>query len=188
MWRLTRLQGWLNSREVQEALGVPLNWTADPIVTEIAFIYGTGDAARQDAGHLKRVLDAGVKVAMVFGDVDHRCNCTQRRSEHDGATSTNENQGSAPKMSRCPYRTPPLPNSTVLVMSPSSCPQATSPASSASTTPSRSRALHRQATRRDTTPLRPCLRSSRGRWQELMSQVVPSICQRVVTAQLDRVM
>ena len=66
---------YFNSLPVQEALGVPLNWSNPSIAVQNAMFVGTGDAARQTYAHLQRVLDAGIKVAMVYGDLDHRCNC-----------------------------------------------------------------------------------------------------------------
>ncbi|KAK8029456.1 hypothetical protein PG993_010747 [Apiospora rasikravindrae] len=66
--------GYLNSREVQEALGVPLNFTGFASAPNDAFIK-TGDFMLghnvADLGHL---LDKGVKVAFMYGDRDYQCN------------------------------------------------------------------------------------------------------------------
>ncbi|KAI9814390.1 MAG: hypothetical protein M1827_003246 [Pycnora praestabilis] len=66
--------GFLNQAHVQAALGVPINFTANAPTVAKAFAK-TGDNAK--AGFLRdlgRVLDGGVKVAMVYGDRDFVCN------------------------------------------------------------------------------------------------------------------
>jgi hypothetical protein len=67
--------GYLNSREVQLALGVPLNFTGLSTAVAQAFVE-TGDFIR---GHnlelLGNLLDKGVRVALVYGDRDYQCNC-----------------------------------------------------------------------------------------------------------------
>lgn len=67
--------GFLARQWVQAALGVPLNYTGYSDVAYKAFIQ-TGDLVRggrlADIGNL---LDRGVKVAMIYGDRDHSCNC-----------------------------------------------------------------------------------------------------------------
>ncbi|KAM5477095.1 hypothetical protein MauCBS54593_000366 [Microsporum audouinii] len=69
--------GYLAKTEVQEALGVPANHT-DPSYTVEHVFNVTGDYVRSDkGGHLldiANLLDAGVKVAMVYGDRDFICN------------------------------------------------------------------------------------------------------------------
>lgn len=67
--------GYLNSRETQLALGVPLNFTG--LSTAVANVFfETGDFIR---GHnlelLGGLLDSGVRVALVYGDRDYQCNC-----------------------------------------------------------------------------------------------------------------
>jgi carboxypeptidase C (cathepsin A) len=67
-------QGYLARRDVQVALGVPVNFTN--IANGVYETFDvTGDDARggyvEDIGFL---LDAGVKVAMVYGDRDYMCN------------------------------------------------------------------------------------------------------------------
>ncbi|KAJ7265059.1 Alpha/Beta hydrolase protein [Mycena rebaudengoi] len=66
--------GYLNTREVQLALGVPLNFTGFSNSVNQAFT-GTGDFIR---GHnleiLGQLLDSGIKVALVYGDRDYQCN------------------------------------------------------------------------------------------------------------------
>jgi carboxypeptidase D len=59
---------------VQKELGTPLNFTAVSSSANDDFI-GTGDAIRT-AGmkSIEYLLDAGVKVAMMYGDRDYRCN------------------------------------------------------------------------------------------------------------------
>ena len=66
--------GYLNTREIQQALGVPLNFTGSS--APVAKIFeATGDFVR---GHnlaiLGQLLDRGIKLAMVYGDRDYQCN------------------------------------------------------------------------------------------------------------------
>ncbi|KAL7893039.1 Alpha/Beta hydrolase protein [Trichoderma sp. SZMC 28014] len=66
--------GYLNSREVQLALGVPLNFTGLSTAVAQAFVE-TGDFIR--GGNLKvlgDLLNSGVRVALVYGDRDYQCN------------------------------------------------------------------------------------------------------------------
>jgi hypothetical protein len=64
----------LNNAEIQQALGVPLNWTGQSIPVAVGF-NATGDFI---LGHglrkLGNLLDRGVKVALVYGDRDYQCN------------------------------------------------------------------------------------------------------------------
>ncbi|KAF2637301.1 alpha/beta-hydrolase [Massarina eburnea CBS 473.64] len=66
--------GYLNQAHIQQALGVPLNFTGASALNMAAF-NNTGDFVR---GHQLRdlgtLLDRGVKVALVFGDRDYQCN------------------------------------------------------------------------------------------------------------------
>lgn len=67
--------GFLNQKWVQRELGVPVNFTANSATVVSLFIGATGDFFR--AAGLKKVnylLQSGVKVAMVYGDRDFRCN------------------------------------------------------------------------------------------------------------------
>jgi carboxypeptidase D len=72
---------YLNRPDVQDALGVPLNFTYDSTLMNAVFglptpytILGTGDTVRQ-AGlpNLEYLLSNGVKIALAFGDRDYRC-------------------------------------------------------------------------------------------------------------------
>ncbi|KAF1958446.1 alpha/beta-hydrolase [Byssothecium circinans] len=66
--------GYLNRADIQQALGVPLNFTGASALNMVAF-NNTGDFVR---GHqikdLGKLLDRGVKVALMFGDRDYQCN------------------------------------------------------------------------------------------------------------------
>ncbi|KAK7192631.1 hypothetical protein DPSP01_006571 [Paraphaeosphaeria sporulosa] len=66
--------GYLNSAEVQAALGVPLNFTGNSVPISEGF-YMTGDFVR---GHglaaLRNLLHKGANVALVYGDRDYQCN------------------------------------------------------------------------------------------------------------------
>ncbi|KAL4919475.1 Alpha/Beta hydrolase protein [Aspergillus aurantiobrunneus] len=68
--------GYLSQHWVQDALGVPINFTEsiDSVYTGFS---GTGDYPRSDVhGYLEDlayVLDSGIKVALVYGDRDYAC-------------------------------------------------------------------------------------------------------------------
>ncbi|KAK6438255.1 hypothetical protein LTR95_005548 [Oleoguttula sp. CCFEE 5521] len=59
---------------VQEALGVPVNFTSTSNLVTNQFVYGSGDFVRR-AGlpDIEYLLDQGVKVALIYGDWDYRC-------------------------------------------------------------------------------------------------------------------
>ncbi|KAL3472833.1 alpha/beta-hydrolase [Aspergillus californicus] len=69
--------GYLAKSEVQQALGVPVNWTDISGAVGQAF-NNSGDYAREDMNgyinDLGALLDSGVKVALVYGDRDFACN------------------------------------------------------------------------------------------------------------------
>lgn len=52
-----------------------MNFTlsADAVVNN--FFTSTGDCMIVDKSYLEQVLNAGIGVAMVYGDRDYRCNC-----------------------------------------------------------------------------------------------------------------
>ncbi|RDW78733.1 putative carboxypeptidase S1 [Aspergillus mulundensis] len=68
--------GYLSQHWVQEALGVPINFTESVDSVYAGFSY-TGDYPRSDVrGYLEDiayVLDSGIKVALVYGDRDYAC-------------------------------------------------------------------------------------------------------------------
>lgn len=68
------LLGYLNQRHVQEAIGVPLNYT--PFCPHVAKAFGQiGDDARDGVlDDLAYLLDNGVKFALMYGDRDLICN------------------------------------------------------------------------------------------------------------------
>lgn len=70
-----RTAGFLNQAWVQQALGVPLNFTATSPVADQVYTSVVGDAIRTNITHLEYVLQQDLKIAMVFGDRDYRCNC-----------------------------------------------------------------------------------------------------------------
>ncbi|KAI6402293.1 hypothetical protein MCOR23_003974 [Pyricularia oryzae] len=65
--------GWLNNGKVRRKLGARVNYTETSGPTETAFAM-TGDFMRSSTDELVGLIDAGVKVALVFGDRDFRCN------------------------------------------------------------------------------------------------------------------
>lgn len=64
-----------NQRWVQEALGVPVNFTLSAESVVMNMLYGTGDLVMPTYETLEYILDAGVGVAFVYGDRDFDCNC-----------------------------------------------------------------------------------------------------------------
>jgi len=64
-----------NQRWVQEALGVPVNFTLTLNVVGDNFFSATGDPMIPTVGKLDYLLSSGVNLAMVYGDRDYRCNC-----------------------------------------------------------------------------------------------------------------
>lgn len=66
-------EGFLNREWVQAELGVPLNWTGNSPQASAAY-RGIGDYPREgwveDLGFL---LDNGIKVSLVYGDLDFAC-------------------------------------------------------------------------------------------------------------------
>jgi len=68
------LIGFFNQHWVQQALGVPVNFTDASFIVDNVFIQVTGDAIRAPGmKHIEYLLDQGVKVALVYGDRDYRC-------------------------------------------------------------------------------------------------------------------
>ncbi|KAI9696691.1 MAG: hypothetical protein M1820_008065 [Bogoriella megaspora] len=66
--------GFLNDPSVQEALGVPVNYTQDTIVAANNLEFQSGDPFRHSIADLNFLLSRGVKVTMIYGDRDYRCN------------------------------------------------------------------------------------------------------------------
>ncbi|KXX77997.1 Carboxypeptidase S1 A [Madurella mycetomatis] len=68
------MAGYLNSKEIQLELGVPLNITGLSTAAWEAFQV-TGDfVLGNNLGVLGELLDQGVKVALMYGDRDYQCN------------------------------------------------------------------------------------------------------------------
>ncbi|KAI0158422.1 Alpha/Beta hydrolase protein [Pestalotiopsis sp. NC0098] len=66
--------GYLNRKEIQDELGVPLNFTGLSSAVMTAFT-ATGDfVLGRNVAVLGELLDRGVKVALVYGDRDFQCN------------------------------------------------------------------------------------------------------------------
>ncbi|ORY69594.1 Alpha/Beta hydrolase protein [Pseudomassariella vexata] len=66
--------GYLNTKEIQEELGVPLNFTGQSVVVNTMFA-DTGDFILGDnLAILGQLLDRGVKIALMYGDRDYQCN------------------------------------------------------------------------------------------------------------------
>lgn len=68
------MYGYLNQHWVQQALGVPVNFSAVSMVVNEAF-QGTADIERAGAlDSVSYLLEHGIKVHMVYGDRDFICN------------------------------------------------------------------------------------------------------------------
>lgn len=66
--------GYFNQPWVQDQLGVPLNFTGYANAVENAQIDLSGDAVRTSGlKSMEYLLDAGIKIALVYGDRDYRC-------------------------------------------------------------------------------------------------------------------
>lgn len=69
--------GFLNQKHVQDALGVPVNFSANAPVVAKAFSL-TGDNVKGGSREaLASIMDAGVPVTMMYGDRDYACNCKE---------------------------------------------------------------------------------------------------------------
>ncbi|KAK0720679.1 Alpha/Beta hydrolase protein [Lasiosphaeris hirsuta] len=66
-------QEFLNSERVREELGARINFTDTSGVVASGFI-ATGDFVRGYTHEISSLLDAGVKVALIYGDRDYRAN------------------------------------------------------------------------------------------------------------------
>jgi carboxypeptidase C (cathepsin A) len=65
---------YMNKPEVQNALGVDLNYTDSNVDVQVAFI-ATGDLIYRNAiDDLSFLLDSGVRVTLYYGDADYICN------------------------------------------------------------------------------------------------------------------
>jgi carboxypeptidase C (cathepsin A) len=65
---------YLNTRAVQQAIGVPVNYTQTSLTVFGAF-NSTGDYARDGIlADLASLLESGVRVALIYGDRDYICN------------------------------------------------------------------------------------------------------------------
>ncbi|KAL2256780.1 hypothetical protein VTK26DRAFT_1138 [Humicola hyalothermophila] len=66
--------GYLNSKEIRDALGVPLNISGLSTASNTAML-STGDFLRnKNLKFLGDLLDQGVKVHLMYGDRDYQCN------------------------------------------------------------------------------------------------------------------
>jgi hypothetical protein len=65
----------MNQEWVQKELGVPLNFTISSNAVLNEFFFVTGDPFKVTIDTINEVAKGGVKVALVYGDRDYRCNC-----------------------------------------------------------------------------------------------------------------
>ncbi|KAF2870669.1 Alpha/Beta hydrolase protein [Massariosphaeria phaeospora] len=66
--------GYMNQDWIQRELGVPLNFSISSTSIVNTFFGVTGDPLRVTIDTINRVAESGIKVALVFGDRDYRCN------------------------------------------------------------------------------------------------------------------
>lgn len=69
------MTGYFNSEHVQSALGTTMNFTISSKDIQNTFFGITGDLVRTSVETFDKLVNAGVKVAMIHGDRDYRCNC-----------------------------------------------------------------------------------------------------------------
>jgi hypothetical protein len=65
----------MNQDWVQKELGVPLNFTISSAGIVNTFFTVTGDPFKVTIDTINEVAESGIKVALIFGDRDYRCNC-----------------------------------------------------------------------------------------------------------------
>lgn len=66
---------WLNTGEVQQAIGVDLNYSGSNSIEVFAQFHITGDWVRsKPLQDLRELLEAGTRVALMFGDADYILN------------------------------------------------------------------------------------------------------------------
>jgi hypothetical protein len=68
------MSAFYNKPWVQEALGVPINFTISSTLITNLFFGITGDPMRRTLRDLELLLARGRRVALVYGDRDYRCN------------------------------------------------------------------------------------------------------------------
>jgi hypothetical protein len=88
--------GYMNQEWVQKELGVPLNFSISANHIVNTFFGVTGDPFKVTIDTINAVAQGGVKVALVFGDRDYRCNCKQ--SLRPRTVPSNTMQGWAVKL------------------------------------------------------------------------------------------
>lgn len=60
--------------QVQQELGVPLNFTPDSTLSDNVVVDVGGDPVRfEGMKSIEYLLDSGIKVALMYGDRDYRC-------------------------------------------------------------------------------------------------------------------
>jgi len=74
------LSAFYNRPWVQQALGVPVNFTISSNLLVNLFFGVTGDPVRRTLSDLEYLLQHGHKVALVYGDRDYRCNWPQPKT------------------------------------------------------------------------------------------------------------
>ncbi|KAJ5165647.1 Peptidase S10 serine carboxypeptidase [Penicillium coprophilum] len=66
--------GYLNQRHIQEALGVPLNFSANSPVVARAFSMSGDNVKGGSLEAIGSILDSGISVTLMYGDRDFACN------------------------------------------------------------------------------------------------------------------
>ncbi|CAG8887255.1 unnamed protein product [Penicillium egyptiacum] len=66
--------GYLNQRHIQEALGVPLNFSANSPVVAQAFSMSGDNVKGGSLEAIGSILDSGISVTLIYGDRDFACN------------------------------------------------------------------------------------------------------------------
>jgi len=68
----------MNQDWVQRELGVPLNFTVGSRSVLNSFFGVTGDPFIVSIDTINHVAESGIKIALIYGDRDYRCNCKYR--------------------------------------------------------------------------------------------------------------
>jgi hypothetical protein len=70
----------MNQEWVQKELGVPLNFSISFNALVNTYFGVTGDPFKVSIDTLNEVAAGDVKIVLMFGDRDYRCNCKWRRT------------------------------------------------------------------------------------------------------------
>lgn len=67
--------GFFNQEWVRNELGTPVNFSIGAITLATDYFTITGDATLVTVDTMNYIAQSGIKVALIYGDRDYRCNC-----------------------------------------------------------------------------------------------------------------